>query len=346
MKSRIYICSAMLVLSGCAHLEQAPLVYTSKTSFGLEVSTTSTESPGISMIVGFKQVDAAYVPVAVARKCGSGEKEISELEADLCRERSFHEIKMISGSSNEGGLSSIEQASESEALTNELNQKISSRESAMKDVESQREVLNAKEEALFDLKKRKAEYDINLINIRKLGEDIASVSEADQDKASRNIKQEAEKLKLEVENKNFISSIGGSIDKYSGEEKKREEQIQSAKIALQEADKRHKNTQNEINAVVKKMRMSRMDSYSVFGSFDSKGKATGDSASFQLGKIFATGVASQNISSGLSDMYKNRDDSTQECFKTISGALNGADAESAKIVREALKEMLVICRGQ
>lgn len=339
MNSRITICSAALVLSGCAHLEQAPLVYTSKTSFGLEVSTTSTESPGISMIVGFKQVDAAYVPVAVARKCGSGEKGVSELEADLCEERSFHEIKMISGSSNEGGLSSIEQASESEALMSELNQKISSRESAMRDVESQRAVLNAKEEALFDLKKRKSEYDINLIDIRKLEEEISLAVEVDQDKVGR-------KNRLETENKNFLSSVGGSIDKYPDEEKKREDQIQNAKKALEDADKRHRNTQNEINAVVKKMRMSRMDSYSVFGSFDSKGRVTGDSSSFQLGKIFATGVASQSISSGLSEMYKNRDDSTQECFKTISGALNGADPDSAKKVREALKEMLMICRGQ
>lgn len=338
MNSRIFISSAALVLSGCAHLEQAPLVYTSKTSFGLEVSTTSTESPGISMIVGYKQIDAAYVPVAVARKCGSDEREISELEADLCEEKSFHEIKMVSGSSNEGGLSSIEQDSVSKTLMNELNQRMSYQDSAMKDVESLRRVLKTADDALAELKKRKREYEATLIAIPKSEKEIAVANVTDIKKVERTIKPE-------TETNNSIEILFASPDNYSAEILSRENKIDELRESLKIAETKYKDAQAEVESVVKKMRMARMDAYSVFGSFNSKGKAASDSASFQLGKIFATGVASQSISSGLSKMYEHQDDSKRECFKAISVALKGAGQPSTQKMHEDLKQMLEICRS-
>jgi hypothetical protein len=63
--------------------------------------------------------------------------------------------------------------------------------------------------------------------------------------------------------------------------------------------------------------VNRFDSYSVFGSFEAKSsaKASGE-ASVGLGKIFATGVASQNISDGLSDYYRSR--AITSCYEAIS----------------------------
>jgi hypothetical protein len=338
MNRGIMSLSAVFFLAGCAHLEQAPLVYTSKTSFGIEVSTTSTESPGVNMTVGFKQLDAAYVPVAVARKCGSEKSGITKIEVELCMERTFHEIRMISGNSTELGLSPSESASESEALMSELNQKISSRESAMKEVDAKRDVFRAAEMALSDLEKRKAQFDKNEIEIRGLNEEINSAVSAEDEKIAR-------RDRLAAENAGF-SSLGGNANAFAEEKKKRETQLSDASQALMVSEKKYNDAQVEVEGVVKKMRTSRKDAYSVFGSFDSKGGADDDSASFQLGKIFATGVASQNISDGLSDMYKNRENSAQECFQVISGALKGADQEAAKKIRESLKEMLEICGRQ
>ncbi len=88
-------CFSVLLLGGCAHLEQAPLVYASKTSFGVDVSTASTENPGISMNLGYKQVDAAYVPVAVARKCNDG------VAGADCSKKGY-ELLVISGVAREG----------------------------------------------------------------------------------------------------------------------------------------------------------------------------------------------------------------------------------------------------
>jgi hypothetical protein len=53
---------------GCAPLQQAPLVYSSKVAVGVDVSSNAAESPGVSISLGVKTVDAAYVPVAVSKK--------------------------------------------------------------------------------------------------------------------------------------------------------------------------------------------------------------------------------------------------------------------------------------
>jgi hypothetical protein len=60
--------SVLALLTACSALEQAPLVYTSKQVVGIDVSAPTTESSGITASVGFKNVDAAYVPVAVSKK--------------------------------------------------------------------------------------------------------------------------------------------------------------------------------------------------------------------------------------------------------------------------------------
>lgn len=57
-----------LLAAGCSPLQQAPLMYTSKQVFGVDISAPTTESTGVSMNLGFKNVDAAYVPIAVSKE--------------------------------------------------------------------------------------------------------------------------------------------------------------------------------------------------------------------------------------------------------------------------------------
>jgi hypothetical protein len=92
--------------------------------------------------------------------------------------------------------------------------------------------------------------------------------------------------------------------------------------------------------------MKRYDSYSVFGSFEAKtsvgvdentrnGKAGGD-AGVGLGKIFATGVASQNISDGLSHLYRTR--ALTACYEAVS-RLAGVNAATAEATLEHCNEL-------
>lgn len=59
----IFIC----LISGCAPLSQAPLVYTSRSTIGVHISMTNPETPGAELDVGWKGKDMAIVPVAVAK---------------------------------------------------------------------------------------------------------------------------------------------------------------------------------------------------------------------------------------------------------------------------------------
>lgn len=71
------ICPAVLCLTACAPLQQAPLMYTSKQVFGVDISAPTTESTGVTVNLGFKNVDAAYVPIAVSREKDSEIKLVS-----------------------------------------------------------------------------------------------------------------------------------------------------------------------------------------------------------------------------------------------------------------------------
>lgn len=66
MKQFIY--PVLLGIAACTPIQQAPLMYTSKQVLGVDISAPTTESTGVTVNVGFKNIDAAYVPVAVSRE--------------------------------------------------------------------------------------------------------------------------------------------------------------------------------------------------------------------------------------------------------------------------------------
>lgn len=76
MKNTVFV--SLIVVAGCTPLQQAPLMYTSKQVFGVDISAPTTESTGVTMNLGFKNVDAAYVPVAVSK---DGKNDISLVTA-------------------------------------------------------------------------------------------------------------------------------------------------------------------------------------------------------------------------------------------------------------------------
>lgn len=79
MKSTLFL--SLFIFAGCAPLQQAPLMYTSKQVFGVDISAPTTESTGVTMNLGFKNVDAAYVPVAVSKEDDTGGKGITLVDA-------------------------------------------------------------------------------------------------------------------------------------------------------------------------------------------------------------------------------------------------------------------------
>lgn len=97
-------CGLLFAVSACAPLQQAPLVYSSKITIGIDLSGTTTEQPGVSINLGYKQVDAAYVPVAVAKECEKG----PEVKQDCSN--NIYSLLKIEGNNKTGSSETPEQA--------------------------------------------------------------------------------------------------------------------------------------------------------------------------------------------------------------------------------------------
>lgn len=229
---------ASLALCACSALQQAPLLYSSKSVVGIDVSTPSSESPGASISIGFKLVDIAYVPVAVSKTLQDGSGR--DLPSDILR------IEANFGEGSSAGQ--IDKLSEDE-------------------LEKVGELLKAK------AKERNAEKALSSAeaNHRKKLEVQKKLAQA---KAT-----DSEKQKIADEINALVVDIQTKRDNF------RLSQIASAEAAAGV----------EIGNL---LRTDKRDAMSVYGRFDSAGAASAassPSANLTAGKIFSTGVASQNL---------------------------------------------------
>jgi len=292
---------ALLALCSCATLEQAPLVYSSKTSVGVDIATTATETPGLSMSVGFKQVDAAYVPVAVSKAC-STKDNTSECKHGI------HDVYLISGNAKDGAFR------DSDEETNRIR-------------------LEELDRALNEFKAAALDVD---------------AAEREQVRLEKNLEAIGKKIREEERNRSITPTAvdptatpagsGATPTTSAGSSDQNLMQIQNAlsqeKSRADETLKTKKLTLDVRRAAFVKAQNAlyiQGDSYSVFGSFESKSRIKAPSkplndnqaeAAVGLGKIFATGVASQNISRGLEDYYRDR-----AAILCIEAAQRVSDAE-------------------
>ncbi|MCW0401175.1 hypothetical protein NB688_003115 [Xanthomonas sacchari] len=293
-------CFSVLLLGGCAHLEQAPLVYASKLSIGADVSTASAGTPGISMHVGIKSVDAAYVPVVVARKCHSDSTGIP------CFGREY-DLMRISGSAKQGMPDAEESPVEAVLIAN-ANKASADYQQALK-----AEAL-AKQAAL--------EVQGKLEQLRKSRElqDLSSASLWAEGKGANAIKNSGERIGLPVDKMKLLKDFNTLEQKA---------QIASAEYAAKRSDSEVKGT--ILSSERAKLAKSNLgDAYSVFGSFNSSN--TGDvknGANVGLGKVFSTGVAAQQLASGVAAI---------KCYDLIKART--ADTVAAT----DLERLLLLCK--
>lgn len=300
-------CFSVLLLGGCAHLEQAPLVYASKTTFGVDISSASTENPGISMNVGYKQVDAAYVPVAVARACrepriGSPSTPQTGSPSTFIGSCSGpqYDLKIISGSSKRGSTDK-EGAGESRAdkAVQYINafrryaDAASNAKAAGQKVEEIDAELSQKEQKWKTLSVQKAQYDAAVERNNKLPisrQDSESTTFDTEAMASVDNTPEIQRLMLLPSDLAFMRDYSEIVKGLKEKRQLANEDYESKKSLVSAL---------EAEAAAAKAFISqndRGDAYSVFGSFDGASDADKEGASIGLGKMFSTGVASQNLS--------------------------------------------------
>ena len=332
MNKSVATIAVALSMSACTHLEQAPLVYTSRTALGVDVSAGTADSPGLSMTVGYKQVDAAYVPVAVARAC-------TDTSSQQCTNGSYA-LQVIGGSSENGnsagGRDATEEAAQEEvnAFADLYQQSVDAANHAQQQqraasmgvdslrlqiepLTSRQRQFEQRKSELLDLKTRATE----LVSTPTLGDEV--VLAEIQAKIG-----EIEPLELKPNELATLRSLESQLDTANTGLVKANADL-AAKQA--EVDRRRALLAKKRDAI---NQINRSDSYSVFGSFETRSKAATPEVSVGIGKVFATGVASQNISDGLANMYRTRD--VTACYETIAkGSITDATA---------LGKLLEICR--
>jgi hypothetical protein len=106
----VALCAVVSLTAGCASPKQAGLTYSSAVSMGLgmEVKTADPTAP-VSINIGFKTLDVAYVPVAVVETNAAGKENVEKIwashsqqtgQAEKCRIE-LEKIKAAKAAKNE-----------------------------------------------------------------------------------------------------------------------------------------------------------------------------------------------------------------------------------------------------
>lgn len=280
MKNLTLVVTAAL-MCGCSALKQAPLVYTSKQVLGIDISAPTTESAGITASVGFKNVDAAYVPVAVSNSNDSmnGDSKLTEIK-DIY-------ATYGRGDQHESGSDGTDkQQAENVKNLDEALKKKNTEESNLANANALLSLINDAESALTSLESLFEEYDA--ANADHQTAKNAAISTINKVYARHNDTEFSDIAKAS------IPSVRKRLkEKYRADAEKAvedtKEEFESASLTFNQAKAQ----------LAKSLFESQRDAMSVFGSFDSSSSGSTNEVSIGFGKVFSTGVAAQNISKSL-----------------------------------------------
>ena len=286
--------------TGCAPLSQAPLVYSSRNSIGVNISISNPETPGAELHIGYNGKDMAIVPVAVAKlpKHLGGDEGNTNIEF----------VKATySGSVNPSAV---------DAAIKELDQAkfdLSGKTIAFQEAQAQSTANSTKNTEYVKLSQLEMTLDREIkAALKDTGENQEAQASLD---STRN------KIKQLEQEENF------STPELRAETKTQlDSRLDSTRIAKETAENRVKVARNKLEEIEGKS-----DAYSVFGSFDSGTNVSGTDtkAGVTLGKMFSTGVAAQNVSQGIqqSGNYLARK-ACLDSLRAVSSTVTGDEAQS------------------
>lgn len=267
----IAIAAITPLLAGCYPMEQSPLVYSSKSTIGVGLAAGTPENPGLDVTIGFKETNVALVPVVVAKFC-------RYTNATSCQHANYA-MEVIKG----GKIDTVE------------NKRV------RQDIEARQAEISVLNGQIAELERGKAAAEENIRKLEKRAEaekTLATVGDQpkpDEGEALANQRIAAlqdREATASVSKANLVT----------------ERSTLSQTIELLKARKDRVTTlQGEIGrltaSITADKQGTRDDALSVFGTF--KGGGTGDKegASLTGGKVFATGIAAQNLSehAGVAD---------------------------------------------
>jgi hypothetical protein len=310
----------------CAPLQQAPLVYSSKQSLGVDFSTATTEQPGLALNLGFKSVDAAYVPVAVAKACDANVDSKTTCGGDNYRLREIKGNRHTNDSSNSS--TSLDEARVIVQGFADASAAKKAADVAVAAAESDREKLSDPLKTATTA----AATALQAFNDATKNQPANPTPEAAQALANiaetrKTTADEAARLQA------LLTNADAKIAK--AREKAKETQAKLDQMPLTKIADALK--------IVVTENSQRQDAYSVFGSFSantsfgtsttasaastsSSGNAVAATAGVNLGKIFSTGVASQNLTEGIRDYYARSAAASESPQTTYTNCMSAVSA--------------------
>lgn len=275
-KGVVCACFAALLSGACAPLAQAPLIYSSKAQGGIHIATTTTETPGIELSIGFKVIDAAYVPVAVARPC-------EDRQPASCTDLSYG-VQLIAGGNKEsnGTAPTADELTRAERIYD--------------DARNERAAANGR----FELA-RKAADDARALKAdartsREAATQALGATPADDALAQQDAKAKADEAAVTYE---AAARVAAEAETTRANAEASYTQAANTEAVAKGA------VETIRNALIGSSTDDKNDALSVFGSFDGDAGTTTKSnevtAGLTLGKVFSTGVAAQNLTQGMGD---------------------------------------------
>lgn len=345
--------AAMVLTAGCAPLQQAPLVYASKVVVGLDVSSNATESPGISINIGVKTIDVAYVPVAVS-------KTLDDHSRTDARAPGITRIEARYGQGTSDG--------DGRELTQENKQKINEY------IKAQKVAADAADRAAREATSRAAieQQRLAIAAVRQAIEALGpapvtpDVATAMQPAAQSDLESARKKRAASIQDINnrlaaindgalqpipdadadltpFLARLAGLQSTLPAQLAQQTKAAEAASADAASSAARADELFTEAARAASLLKTSKSDAMSVYGRFDSDGaaassSASGASATLLVGKVFSTGLASQNLTEAAKIAAVN------SCLSTALTAIGaGTAGDTAKM--ELLTMIASSCGG-
>lgn len=298
-------------LAGCYPMEQAPLVYASKSTIGVGLAAGTPENPGLDVTIGFKETNVALVPVAVAKFC--------RLPNQTNCQNAIYALHVIKG----GKIDTVE------------NRRI------RKDIEERQAEISTLERSIGELERGRTTAEDNIRKLEKRAE-----AEKTLDTVGRTpTPDEGEVLANQRAAALLVWDGTASVSKTTLAAERNTLNQTTELLNAQKA--RVATLQGEIGRFAATLTAdkqgTRDDALSVFGTFKGGGTGDNEGASLTGGKVFATGIAAQNLSEHagvadclsavglLADQFKAS--GTAEQIATAHAARNGLLASAGDVCK-------------
>jgi hypothetical protein len=278
-------------------MEQAPLVYASKATVGVGVQAGTADNPGLEMILGYKATDVALVPVAVAKFCRD--------QSSANCEDAIYAMQVIAGRKQDQSSNSTLQLAIRAAELDE--QREANRVQALR---GDQKILLATQSKVDTRDKLAAA----------LKAMPATLPDEDAGISSQRVKLQTDLTPLQKEALPSADEIANRI-------KAKESEIAAASRDLESAEASVKSLNAKLTNDVSG---ERGDSLSVYGTFGGSGNASDSSAGMNGNKVFATGIAAQNLSE-----YRGATDCLGAVNKLVDALPASATAERTKLIAES-----------